>query len=194
MYNQIIEELEVLKQHFDDEDIVSYQLLLIKIKKIIDLINDKQLEEADKSKLSNYIRDYLASLHLNRIFTISDLNELKNELNYIEIILEKQKVELYNKENLDVINYYYYQDFLGIEILFIRSGKLIGSFNDILNVQSNYLEELESFFREIQQSADVKQAQEKIQELFLNGDENTTDQINQHIDNVINNLLENLKI
>lgn len=76
MYNQIIEELEFLKQNFDDEDIVSYQLLLIKIKKIIDLINDKQLEEADKSKLSNYIRDYLASLHLNRIFTISDLNEL----------------------------------------------------------------------------------------------------------------------
>lgn len=76
MYNQIIEELEALKQHFDDEDIVSYQLLLIKIKKIIDLINDKQLEEADKSKLSNYIRDYLANLHLNRIFTISDLNEL----------------------------------------------------------------------------------------------------------------------
>ena len=76
MYNQIIEELEALKQHFDNEDIVSYQLLLIKIKKIIDLINDKQLEEADKSKLSNYIQDYLASLHLNRIFTISDLNEL----------------------------------------------------------------------------------------------------------------------
>ena len=40
MYNQIIEELETLKQHFDDEDIVSYQLLLIKIKKIIDLIKD----------------------------------------------------------------------------------------------------------------------------------------------------------
>lgn len=76
MYNQIIEELEFLKQNFDDEDIVSYQLLLIKIKKIIDLINDKQLEEADKGKLSDYIRDYLASLHLNRIFTISDLNEL----------------------------------------------------------------------------------------------------------------------
>ena len=76
MYNQIIEELEALKQHFDDEDIVSYQLLLIKIKKIIDLINDKQLEEADKGKLSNYIRDYLTSLHLNRMFAISDLNEL----------------------------------------------------------------------------------------------------------------------
>lgn len=76
MYNQIIEELETLKQHFDSEDIVSYQLLLIKIKKIIDLITNKQLEEADKNKLSNYIRDYLVSLHLNRIFTISDLNEL----------------------------------------------------------------------------------------------------------------------
>lgn len=76
MYNQIIEELEVLKQNFDSEDIVSYQLLLIKIKKIIDLITNKQLEEVDKNKLSNYIRDYLVSLHLNRIFTISDLNEL----------------------------------------------------------------------------------------------------------------------
>ncbi|MDD4706443.1 MAG: excinuclease ABC subunit UvrC [Bacilli bacterium] len=72
-------------------------------------------------------------------------NELKNELNYIKIILEKQRVELYNKENLDVINYYYYKDFLGIEILFIRSGKLIGSFNDIFNAQSNYLEDLELY-------------------------------------------------
>ncbi|MDD2409626.1 MAG: excinuclease ABC subunit UvrC [Bacilli bacterium] len=71
--------------------------------------------------------------------------ELKNELNYIEIILEKQKVELYNKENLDVINYYYYKGFLGIEILFIRGGKLIGSFNDVLYAQNNYLEELESY-------------------------------------------------
>ena len=87
MYNQIIEELEALKQHFDDEDIVSYQLLLIKIKKIIDLINDKQLEEADKGKLSNYIRDYLASLHLNRIFTISPSNF---EVEHLIHLLTKQ--------------------------------------------------------------------------------------------------------
>ena len=71
--------------------------------------------------------------------------ELKSELNYIEIILEKQKVELFKKENLDAINYYYQDGYLGVEILFIRSGKLIGSFNDILTVQDDYLEEIESY-------------------------------------------------
>lgn len=76
MYNQIIEELEILKQSFDNEDIVSYQLFLIKIKKIIDLIDNEQFNETEKQELSDYIRNYLVSLNLNRIFTISDLNEL----------------------------------------------------------------------------------------------------------------------
>ena len=76
MYNQIIEELEILKQNFDNEDIVSYQLFLIKIKKIIDLIDNEQFNETEKQELSKYIRNYLVSLNLNRTFTISDLNEL----------------------------------------------------------------------------------------------------------------------
>lgn len=72
-------------------------------------------------------------------------NEIKKELEYTEIILEKQKIELFNKENLDVINYYKYNNFLGIEILFIRNGKLIGNYNDIFEESKNYKEELESY-------------------------------------------------
>lgn len=97
MYNQIIEELEFLKQNFDDEDIVSYQLLLIKIKKIIDLINTEQFNETEKEELSNYIRDYLISLNLNRIFTISDLNELFiPEVNNLDINNKNIYITIFN--------------------------------------------------------------------------------------------------
>ncbi len=81
--------------------------------------------------------------------------DLKRELNYMEIILEKQKVELQNKENLDAINYYFNNGYLGIEILFIREGKLIGSFGDILTVTKDYLEELESYIALFYQKKEI---------------------------------------
>lgn len=97
MYNQIIEELEILKQGFDNEDIVSYQLFLIKIKKIIDLIDNEQFNETEKKELSNYIRDYLVSLNLNRIFTISDLNELFiPEVNDLDINNKNIYITIFN--------------------------------------------------------------------------------------------------
>ena len=119
----------------------NYDINKAKIKQMEDEIisflkgNDAIIKNKLIEKLNYYSKEMNYELAL----------ELKNELNYIKIILEKQKVELYNKENLDVINYYYYKEFLGIEILFIRDGKLIGSFNDVFYAQNNYLEELESY-------------------------------------------------
>ena len=71
--------------------------------------------------------------------------ELKEELEYIEVILEKQKVQISSNINADFINYYYKDGYIGIEILFIRNGKLNGSFDDILFVPDDYKDELESF-------------------------------------------------
>ncbi|MDD2238487.1 MAG: excinuclease ABC subunit UvrC [Bacilli bacterium] len=119
----------------------NYDINKAKIKQMEDEIisflkgNDAIIKNKLIEKLNYYSKEMNYELAL----------ELKNELNYIKIILEKQKVELYNKENLDVINYYYYKEFLGIEILFIRGGKLIGSFNDVFYIQNNYLEEIESY-------------------------------------------------
>ena len=97
MYNQIIEELEILKQNFDNEDIVSYQLFLIKIKKIIDLIDNEQFNETEKQELSKYIRNYLVSLNLNRTFTISDLNELFiPEVNDLDINNKNIYITIFN--------------------------------------------------------------------------------------------------
>lgn len=97
MYNQIIEELEILKQSFDNEDIVSYQLFLIKIKKIIDLIDNEQFNETEKQELSDYIRNYLVSLNLNKTFTISDLNELFiPEVNDLDINNKNIYITIFN--------------------------------------------------------------------------------------------------
>ncbi|MDD4188195.1 MAG: excinuclease ABC subunit UvrC [Bacilli bacterium] len=111
-----------------------------------DIIKNKLLEKIDYySKEMNY------ELAL----------ELKNELKFIEVILEKQKVEFLDKEDMDVINYYFNNGYLTIEILFIRNGKLIGTFNDIFMVTDNYLEELETYI------ALFYQKNEKPKEIYL---------------------------
>ncbi len=81
--------------------------------------------------------------------------ELKNELDYMEVILEKQKVEFLNKENMDVINYYFDNGYLATSILFIRSGKLIKTFNDIFTVTDYYIDELESYIALFYQKKEI---------------------------------------
>ena len=71
--------------------------------------------------------------------------ELKNELDYIKVVLEKQKVELSDLINRDIVNYYFDNGFVSIYILFIRNGKLIGAKNKIIPVLDNYIEEIESY-------------------------------------------------
>ena len=52
--------------------------------------------------------------------------ELKEMLEDIEITLSKQKIDLNNNENFDMINYYYKNNFLCVVIFFIRGGLLFG--------------------------------------------------------------------
>lgn len=97
--------------------------------------NDKIITDKLKEKLKFY------SDNMNYEMAL----ELKEELEYIEVILEKQKVQISSNINADFINYYYKDGYIGIEILFIRNGKLNGSFDDILFVPDDYKDELESF-------------------------------------------------
>lgn len=71
--------------------------------------------------------------------------ELKKELDYIRVVLEKQKVELHDFVNRDVINFYFENGFISIEIFFIRNGKLVGGKNTIMPVFDNYLDDIESY-------------------------------------------------
>ncbi|NLL02230.1 MAG: excinuclease ABC subunit UvrC [Mollicutes bacterium] len=106
-------------------------------------------EDIIKNKLLEKINYYSEEMNYELAL------ELKKELEYMEVVLEKQKVQFLNKEDMDVINYFFDNGYLAVEILFIRSGKLIGSFNDIFAVTDNYSEELEAYISLFYQKREI---------------------------------------
>lgn len=70
---------------------------------------------------------------------------LKNELDYITLLEEKQKVELNDSINRDIINYYIDKGYISISVFFLRNGKLIGNHSSIKPIISDIKDELELF-------------------------------------------------
>ncbi len=58
--------------------------------------------------------------------------ELKNMLDDINTTLKKQKIDLNKNYNFDLVNFYYDNNYLGIELFFIREGLLFGRHNEII--------------------------------------------------------------
>ena len=97
--------------------------------------NDEVLRNRIMDKISKY------SEALNFEMAL----ELKKELEYIDIVLDKQKVELHDFVNRDVIAYYVNNGYLSIEILFIRNGKLLNHKNDIFPITLDVEDEVEYY-------------------------------------------------
>ena len=62
--------------------------------------------------------------------------ELKKMLEDIDTTLRKQKIDLNKNFNFDLINFYYDNNFLSIEIFFVRDGLLFGRHNEIIPIIS----------------------------------------------------------
>lgn len=58
--------------------------------------------------------------------------ELKNMLEDIDITLRRQKIDLNRNYNFDLVNYYHDNNYISIEIFFIRDGLLFGRHNEII--------------------------------------------------------------
>ena len=71
--------------------------------------------------------------------------EYKEILDYIKITLEKQKVELDDNYDRDVIGYYEKDNYLSINILFIRGGKLLDKKSNIFPMIDTVSEEVNSY-------------------------------------------------
>ena len=71
--------------------------------------------------------------------------EYKTMLDNINITLEKQKVELDDNINRDVISYYYEGEYISISILFIRGGKLLDKYNKVFPLIGEVNDEINSF-------------------------------------------------
>lgn len=68
--------------------------------------------------------------------------ELKEMLDDIKITLNKQKIDLNNNYNFDLINYYKDKNYLSIQIFFVRNGLLVGRHEDIVQTLDNIEEDI----------------------------------------------------
>lgn len=71
--------------------------------------------------------------------------ELKRMLEDINITLRKQKIDLNGKYQFDLVNYYKDENYLSIELFFIRDGLLFGRHNEILQTMIDPEEEVIEF-------------------------------------------------
>lgn len=131
LYYHIHECLGYCVKNIDQEVIDSMENEIISfLNGNYDIIKNKAYEKIEMhSKLMNY----------------EAAGELKRELDYVEDVLAKQKVELRDLEDRDVINYYLHNGYASVNIFFIRHGKLLGNKNKIFPVMDDYIEEIEDY-------------------------------------------------
>ena len=90
----------------------------------------------EKMKISSDNLDYEKAL------------EYKELLNYINITTEKQKVDLDSSVNIDVASYYSKDNYISIQILFIRGGKLLDRKRNIFPMIDTEEEEFSKYLSE----------------------------------------------
>lgn len=99
---------------------------------IISFLNGNHTIITDK--LKNLMNEASSKLQFEKAI------EYKELLNYIEVTLEKQKVELDDNLDRDIINYETKNGYLSISMMFIRGGKLLDQKQEIFPM-IDYLEE-----------------------------------------------------
>lgn len=97
--------------------------------------NNDFIKEKIKSKIDKYIDQ----------MNFESAQILKENLNYIEVTLKKQLVEVSDLINRDVFNYYKNETHFCIQIFFIRQGKLIGTHHEILAITDDITEIIEQY-------------------------------------------------
>ena len=116
----------------------------------IELMNKEIISflKGDSNEIKNRIKQEMnkASENMNYEKAL----ELKNMLDDIDTTLKKQKIDLNQNYNFDLINYYYDNNYLSIEIFFIRDGLLFGRHNEIISslgdIESEIIEYLIKFY------------------------------------------------
>lgn len=71
--------------------------------------------------------------------------EYRNILDYIKITLEKQKVELDDNYDRDIVGYFEEDNYLSINILFVRGGKLLDKKSNIFPMITDINEEVNTY-------------------------------------------------
>ena len=131
LYYHIGECLGFCEKHINEEDIKKMEQEILSFLRG----NDKVLTDRIKQKITEY----------SECLNFELAKELNEELNYISIVLDKQRVESHDFVNRDVIGYYIDKGHIGLNILFIRNNKLIGSHNEIFSIKLDEIDELNEY-------------------------------------------------
>jgi len=122
---------------------------IIKMKdEIISFLNGNHKIVTDK--LKEKMEFYSSKLEFEKAI------EYKELLDYINITLEKQKVELDDNVNRDVIGYYVKDNYLSISILFIRGGKLLDKKSNVFPMIDTLEEELSTYISNFYYEHEIK--------------------------------------
>lgn len=108
--------------------------------------NDKIVTDKLKSKME----EYSSKLEFERAL------EYKNLLDDISITLEKQKVELDDNYDRDVVGYYTKNGYISIAMLFIRGGKLLDHKNSLYPMIDTLDEELTTYISKFYDKHNIK--------------------------------------
>ena len=119
------------------------------------------INSIDNDEINKMKEEIIAFFNGNSDIVISKLEKKMNEcseklqfekameyrdiLDYIRITLEKQKVELDDNYDRDVIGYYEEDNYLAINILFIRGGKLLDKKSNIFPMIGDTVEEVNNY-------------------------------------------------
>ena len=106
-------------------------------KEIIEFL--KGNHEVVTNKLTNDMNKYSENLEFEKA------QELKEMIDYIKITLTKQKVEVNDNIDRDVIGYYVFKGYLSIQIFFIRSGRIQERISKTIELIDEVGEELTRF-------------------------------------------------
>lgn len=128
LYYHIHECLGYCVKNINEEEITNMKKEIISFLK-----GDSQEIEA---KIKKEMRKASENLNYERAL------ELKNMLDDVNITLRKQKIDLNKNYNFDLVNYYRDENYLSIEIFFIRDGLLFGRHNEIVQTMLDPIEEV----------------------------------------------------
>ena len=130
--------------------------------------NDKILKDKIEEKIAKYSEALNFELAL----------ELKKELDYINIVLDKQKITLQDLTNRDVVGTYFQNGYISVQILFLRNGKIVGGHTDIFPVVEDYQSDMEQYL-------ELFYARHEIPKEILIQSETETDILNVYFENKI---------
>ncbi|MCI8347362.1 MAG: excinuclease ABC subunit UvrC [Bacilli bacterium] len=122
----------------------------------------KKIPEEEINHMKNDIISFLKG-NANKVMEkiTSEMNQASERLNYerakelkemlddIQIVLNKQKIDLNDNYNFDLFNYYQDENYLSVQLFFVRGGLLVGRHEEILsslNLEEELVEYIIKFY------------------------------------------------